>query len=70
MSSISITEMRKAIAKEYPDSMSWLARVYKMPTYQVVAIFKKFQSDGRFDKKKKTNSQPVEFRQMTIFDYI
>nr|DAG67440.1 MAG TPA: hypothetical protein [Bacteriophage sp.] len=51
MSSISITEMRKAISKEYPDSMSWQARVYKMPTYQVVAIFKKFQSDGRFDKK-------------------
>lgn len=56
MSSISITEMRKAIAKEYPDSMSWQARVYKMSTYQVVAIFKKFQSDGRFDKKKKTDS--------------
>lgn len=68
MGRLSISDMRKAIAGEYPDSMSWQGRVAKMPTYQVVAIYKKFKSDGRFDKKK--NSQHAEYRQMTIYDFI
>lgn len=54
--------------KEYPDSLSWQARVYKMPTNQVVAIYRKFESDGKFNKKK--NRQPQSYRQMTIFDYM
>ena len=68
MGRLSISDMRKAIAGEYPDSMSWQGRVAKMPTYQVVAIYKKFKSDGRFDKKK--DSKPAEYRQMTIYDFI
>lgn len=70
---MTIDTMRMAIASVYPG-VRWKARAQSMPDNQVFAIYKKFQSDGKFDKKKKTkkvqkNEEPTYY-QYTIFDYI
>lgn len=40
-------QMRAEIIKVYPDSITWPKRVYAMSDSQVVAIFRRFQSDGK-----------------------
>ena len=44
--SMSVEEMRQAIARAYPKSRSWQSKVSRMAENQVIAIFLSFKSRG------------------------
>lgn len=66
-----ILEMRDKVmhAPKY-DSVGWHYKVDRMPDSQIVALYFKFSAEGLFKKPPRKKSQPEEFRQMTIYDYI
>ena len=69
---MSIDQMRLAIAECY-SGWKWKNRVANMAVNQVVAIFKKFEAEGRFNKPKKL--QPVTqpkllYHQIDMFEYL
>ena len=58
-------DMRAAITSVYPNA-TWKYRVDKMGDNQVIAIYYKFQEEGKFDKKKKEKVTG----QLTVFDFV
>ena len=56
-----MSEMRKFIMNLYPDNIWWHAKVWKMPTKQVVAIYKKY---------KDRDKEPEGYHQISIFEYM
>ena len=59
-----ISDMRLYLIKQYPDSMFWHQKVQKMPTKQVVAIYKKMTT--RKDKPKNDDG----YHQIDMFEYM
>lgn len=59
-----IMPMREAVAGVYPG-IGWKARVARMPTNQIIAIYNKFLMDGRFEKRKEIGG----YKQLTLFDF-
>ena len=57
--------MRAAIKSVYPNA-TWAAKVAKMYDMQVIAIYYKFERDGKFDKPKKEQATG----QLTVFDFV
>lgn len=45
-----IDQKREELKKVYPNNQGWAARVANMPDSQVVAIFLKFQSEGKLGR--------------------
>ena len=56
-----------------PEAESWILRCKTMPEKQVMAIYFKMKSEGKFDKRKKhvktLQAKIDNYYQMTIFDY-
>lgn len=69
---MSVEQMREAIAWVYP-SEKWKYRVSKMADDQVMAIYFKFNQEGKLGTKRyygePVTDQP-EAVQMTIYDFI
>lgn len=69
----SIEKLREKVAKvpKY-HSAKWVEKVNNMGPAQVIAIYKKFQKDGLFDKPKKLTlgKNKETYYQFTIFDYM
>lgn len=63
-----INEMRKYVADEYPDSVGWHQKVAKMPTNQVIAIFKRFKNHKINEKKKRLEEE--SYHQIDIWEYM
>lgn len=75
-----IESMRDALMNHtrYSGSASWQARVSKMPTNQIIAVYKKFESKGEFDRRTR-NGRELRGReileernghQITMFEYL
>lgn len=64
-----IAEMRLYLMSRYPDSLKWQERVSKMPTRQVVAIYKKFKN---MPKKPYIGPLPEDpnYHQINMFEYL
>ena len=61
---------RNALYDCYP-TVTWKRRVREMPDNQVIAIYKKFEAEGRFDGTYRPKEKPKEeFHQMDIFEFI
>lgn len=52
------------------DTPKWHNKVMQMKPAQVIAIFKKFEKDGLFDEKRPKLNKNIEYRQMSIFDFM
>lgn len=52
------------------DSPTWRYKVSRMPDSQVFAVYNKFKEKGYFDKHNNRVKKEIDYRQMTIFDYI
>ena len=50
---MSVEQMKAAILKVYPGK-SWKRKVEKMKAGQILAIYTKFLSEGRFEKRRTT----------------
>lgn len=65
--------IREKVAKvpKY-HSAKWVEKVNNMSNAQVIAIYKKFEKDGLFDKPKKLKLGKKQdlYYQFTIFDYM
>lgn len=61
--------MRTKIMSVYPF-LGWQEKVRKMKDNQVIAIYYKFLSEGKFDKKgkKKEKNNSTEYYQYTLYD--
>lgn len=64
---MTVEQMRNDISKAY-DSWRWRDRVSGMQPAQVIAIYKRMESNGQLHSQKKKGSR-TQYRQMTIFDY-
>lgn len=66
-----VEQMRAMISAEY-GGWKWKNKVARMRPNQVIAIYKKFESEGRFQHLKlKKKEEPEElYYQMTIWDYM
>lgn len=62
---MTLVSMRNKVAKVY-DNETWRRRVNHMRPQQVYAIYCDFKERGKFDK----DPNEVQYKQMTIFDYI
>lgn len=59
-----VETMRAEIAKCYP-AKKWQDRVKNMLPNQVIAIYKKFEKDGRFKRLK----QKPKYKQLSLWDF-
>ena len=68
-----IERMRYAIAECYAG-WKWKNRVANMTVANVIAVFKKFEAEGRFNRPKKlqpvSNGPKVLYHQMNMFEYL
>lgn len=76
---MTIADMRNDLAncEPYAQAPSWVDRVSKMRESQVIAIWKKFNSDGHFERSKeakrrlqKKSKDKVVYHQMSMFEYM
>ncbi len=61
---MTISDMRLYLMRQYPESMFWHNKVQKMPTRQVVAIYKKMHGKSR--QALETSS----YHQIDMFEYM
>lgn len=71
---MTINDMRAYISSKYPG-MKWKYKVSKMPTYQVIAIYRSFKEreiDKKYEEKKLKllNKEPDNYHQIDIFEYM
>lgn len=59
-----IAEMRLYLMKQYPESMFWHNKVQKMPTRQVVAIYRKMNGKSR------EALETSDYHQIDMFEYL
>lgn len=64
-----VAEMRTWIKKPY-DADSWRRKVDRMPTAQVIAVFRQMCKAGRFTSSTKPPKAEPHWQQMTLWDYI
>lgn len=64
---VEIEEMRLAISKVY-SGISWKRKCQSMSKSQVVAIYLKFKSEGRFDTKEYKRDK--KYHQISIEEYM
>lgn len=76
MASVQLSTMRKAVMDLY-SAASWKDKVSRMPDKQVIAIYRRSEQTGLFDKRKKANKlarkmkkENERYVQLTIFDYM
>ena len=60
-----MSEMRLYLMSRYPNSLNWHKKVQKMPTRQVVAIYKKFIADPY-----EHCHNPSNYHQIDMFEYL
>lgn len=61
---MTISDMRLYLMNRYPESMFWHQKVKKMPTKQVVAIYKKMV------EKSREALETSDYHQMDMFEYM
>ena len=71
---MTINDMRNYISSKYPG-MKWKDKVYNMPTYQVIAIYRSFKNreiDKKYEEKKLKllNKDPDNYHQIDMFEYL
>ena len=73
---MTINDMRAYISSKYPG-MKWKYKVSKMPTYQVIAIYRSFKEreiDKKYEEKKlkllNKNKEPDNYHQIDMFEYM
>lgn len=71
---MTINDMRAYISSKYPG-MKWKYKVSKMPTYQVIAVYRSFKEreiDKKYEEKKLKllNKEPDNYHQIDIFEYM
>lgn len=71
MAKKTLEEMRLAIKSVY-GGWKWKNRVDGMPANQVVAIYRNFESSGKFNKPKLSfkRLKQEDFHQITMFEYL
>ena len=62
-----ISKMRKFLCDQYPDRIWWHQKVWKMPTNQVVAIYKKMTTKTTKENPKHTDPS---YHQIDMFEYM
>ena len=62
-----IEYMRTKVMEVYPGP-KWAIKVQHMPTRQIVALYNKFKSEGRFEPKYKKQQKINDGVQLTFFD--
>lgn len=62
-----ISKMRKFLCDQYPERIWWHQKVWKMPTNQVVAIYKKMVNAP---KVKITEVEHSGYHQIDMFEYM
>lgn len=65
---MTVQQMRSAIKKVY-DSHTWRHRVERMPSNQVIAIYRSFAEKGKFEEAKRRNEDKKRYKQITIKEY-
>lgn len=60
-----MSEMRLYLMNMYPDRLNWHQKVQKMPTKQVVAIYKKYTKPP-----KAVHMDGSDYHQIDIFEYM
>jgi hypothetical protein len=63
-----INEMRIYISNRY-DNMKWKNRVSKMPTRQVIAVYRRFKELDAKARIEETYPNP-EYHQIDMFEYL
>lgn len=63
-----IAEMRLYLMGQYPESMFWHTKVQKMPTRQVVAIYRKMYGKSREGLEREADSNT--YHQIDMFEYL
>ena len=72
---MTINDMRAYISSKYPG-MKWKYKVSKMPTYQVIAVYRSFKEreiDKKYEEKKLKllNKEPdPHYHQIDMFEYM
>lgn len=64
-----ISDMRLYLMRQYPESMFWHEKVRKMPTRQVVAIFKKMYGKSR-EGLERSVEREANYHQIDMFEYM
>ena len=62
---MTISEMRLYLMSRYPDQLHWHQKVQKMPTRQVVAIYKKMTT-----RHKAVIYNDPNYHQIDMFEYM
>lgn len=65
---MTMNEMRNYISNRY-DNMKWKNKVLRMPTRQVVAIYRRFQELDAKARVDETCPNP-EYHQIDMFEYL
>lgn len=61
-----ISEMRLYLMNRYPNRLWWHEKVQKMPTKQVVAIYRKMTNS----QPKKIETEDGSYHQINMFEYM
>ena len=68
---MTINAMRLYILESYPNAgQKWREKVTKMPTAQIVAIYKSILSREEQTKRSEGKIQAEEYHQMDIWEYL
>lgn len=62
---MTVEQMRSAIADVYFGPI-WKAKVARMPDYQVMAIYFRFEKEGQFNQSKPVKKKECGVEQITI----
>lgn len=62
---MTMSEMRLFVMNLYPDKIWWHEKVQRMPTKQIVAIYKKYATPSKTKHKKDPN-----YHQIDMFEYM
>ena len=68
-----LDQIKERLIEQYPGE-KWKWKVYSMPPAQAIAIYKKFQKEGRFDPRHKRKPPLIlpkeETHQIDIWEYM